>query len=90
MAIREITWHALCVQADPEFVRSARVVPEYEFSSPGRSSSGNEMTHQMGRRVFMGDYQARGPYRAETVITGGLTWHGVPLTWGDDPLDWTP
>jgi len=66
---RETTLRALCVQADPDFARMSRFVVEYRFSAPGRSYAGNgsERTHEFGERIFMGDYQTRGPYAPETV-----------------------
>ena len=85
--VRETSWHSLCVQADPDFVRKSRIVVEYEFSTPGKTI-GDERTHDGGRRIFRGDYQRRGPYVPEVVAEGGMTWRGAPITWNDDDLTW--
>ena len=63
MATRSTTWRALCVQADPDFNKTSRTVTEYEFQAPtGKSVTGNERTHEGTKRIFVGDYQTRGPY----------------------------
>lgn len=90
MPTRSTTWRTLCVQADPDHTKNSRLVEEYEFGSTGRSKTGNERTHDGGRRIFVGDYQTRGPYAPEEVAEGGLTWNGRPLTWNDEDLTWTP
>ena len=87
---RQVSWHALCVRADPDFVRRSRHVVEYEMSSVGgRSRTGSERTHVGSTRIFMGDYQTRGPYTAVAVGANDLTWNGEPITWRGDPLTWT-
>ena len=88
---RSISFHALCVRADPEFVRRSRVVTEYEFTSPGgRSRTGSERTHDGGGlRIFVGDYQERGPYTAVAVGSNDITWNGVPITFDGEPLTFT-
>ena len=87
---RSISFHALCVRADPEFVRRSRVVTEYEFTSPGgRSRTGSERTHDGGGlRIFVGDYQERGPYTPVTPDSDALVWDSVPLTWDGVELVW--
>ena len=84
---RETTWRNLCVQADPEFNRTSRLVIEYEFSAPG-GKIGNERTHEAGRRIFLGDYQTRGPYTPVVVGDNDLTWNGIPINWNGDTLSW--
>lgn len=86
---RETTWRALCIQADPEFTKSSRQIVEYECSSGGRRN-GDERVFRNGYRVFMGDYQVRGPYRPEEVPEDALTWNGVPITFNGDFLTFTP
>ncbi len=67
MATRQTNFRALVGQVDPNFSYSSRIVPEYEFTSVGarpqngRSRDKSE-TFDRGTRVFMGDYQNRGPY----------------------------
>ena len=71
---KSISWHTLCVQADPDHTRDARVVVEYEMSAPARLPNSEEF-HQGGRRVFLGDYQSRGPYGEGSVgvrASGGV------------------
>lgn len=65
------------------------MVVEYRFSAPGgKSGTGNERTHDGSERIFLGDYQTRGPYAAETVVADGITWNGIPVTWDADPVTW--
>lgn len=52
-------WRSIVLQADPDWNRDRRYVVEYEFNAP---SSGNEQTHEGGKRVFRGNYDSRGPY----------------------------
>lgn len=82
---RELSWLALVQQADPDHARTSRYTIEYEFTAPGR---GDERTHEGGRRVFYGNYDVRGPYRAETISDGGLVWRGMSLVWRGDALTW--
>lgn len=60
---------------------------EYEFTASG-GRNWDERTHQDGMRVFRGRYAERGPYRAQSVPSGGLVWNGQPLIWGGDYLNW--
>jgi len=85
---RETTWRSLCVQADPDFNRMSRLVVAYEFSSPGKSASGNERTHEGGRRIFLEDYQNSGPYAPAVAGDNDLTWNGQPINWNGQPLTW--
>ena len=86
---RSTTWRALCVQADPDFARMSRWTVAYEFTSPGRSSSGADgRTHEFGRRIFLEDYAHTGPYAPVSVGTDDLTWNGVPINWNGTPLTW--
>lgn len=85
MATRQYSWLALVQQADPDHARLSRYVIEYEFTAPGRS---NERTHENGMRVFRGNYDRRGPYAPSDSITGGLTWQGVQITFGEQSLTW--
>jgi hypothetical protein len=83
---RETTWRALCVQADPDFNRMSRWTVSYEFTAPGGRSSGDERTHEFGKRIFLEDYAHTGPYAPETVVTDGLTFNGIPVTFNDVPV----
>lgn len=74
---RQTSWRELCLKADPDFARSARVVTEYEFSM-GRTM-GDERVHRNGRRIFEGDYARRGAYTPVTVPADALTDNGVPI-----------
>lgn len=85
---RQTSWRELCLKADPDFARNARTVVEYEFSM-GRTM-GDERVHRNGRRIFEGDYQTRGAYRARPSVDGGLTWNGQPLVWNGEDLTWDP
>ena len=88
MASRTTTLHALCMRVDPDFLRKSRIVVEYEFSAPGRRSPSDVdgVTYEMGRRIFTGDYQARGPYATEVVVTDGLTFNGTPVLFDGTPV----
>ena len=84
---RSTTWRALCVQADPDFARMSRWTVAYEFTSPGRSSSGADgRTHEFGRRIFLEDYAHTGPYAPESVLPDGLTFNGIPVTFDGTPV----
>ncbi len=85
MATRELSWLDIVQRADPDHSRAKRYVIEYEFSSRER---GDERTHEAGMRVFRGNYEERGPYRAETIVAEGLMWNGIPLSVGDEQLSW--
>jgi hypothetical protein len=68
---RETTWLAMVVEAEPDFYRISRIVPEYEFQSPAvhgyrgevEPLEGGFTTYENGKRVFYGDYKTRGPYK---------------------------
>jgi hypothetical protein len=68
---RETSWLSIMMAADPEFQAKRRKVVEYEFSAPGgRVASGGDGTEEEqqlnhGKRIFIGDYTRRGPYREE-------------------------
>lgn len=85
MANREFSWLAMVIQAEPDHYRLKRNVIEYEFTAVGR---GDERTHENGMRVFRGNYDVRGPYTPSASVSGGLTWNGRQLTFGDQELTW--
>ena len=87
MPSRQFSWRELVIRANPEHNRESRYVIEYEFSAPARRS-GDERVHEGDRRVFRGLYEQRGAYAPETVVTGGLTWGGIPIDWNGQPLTW--
>ena len=78
---------SLVVQADPEHTRKSRWVVEYEFTAPG-SRNLDEKTHRDGKRIFEGDYQARGPYAPQATPDEGMTWNGTPINWDGSTLTW--
>lgn len=55
---RDQSWRSLVIQADPEWPRTSKVVPEYEFTGSGtiRSSLGPNRESDSGRTVFLRDY----------------------------------
>jgi len=85
MASRQTNWHTLVVRADPNFYDLSRNVIEYEFTS---HASESELTHEAGLRVFRGDYQTRGPYRAVDSATDGIQWNSNDITWNGVYLSW--
>ena len=82
---RSTTWRDLVVQANPNHTRESRIVREYEFTTAAHRNVADGV-HKDGYRVFEGDYQTRGPYAPETVVTGGITFNGIPVTFDGTPL----
>lgn len=62
MTRRTTDWRSMVIQANPDHTRESRIVREYEFTAPG-SRDVDDKTHQDGKRIFIGDYTKRGPYR---------------------------
>jgi hypothetical protein len=80
------SWTDIVRQADPDWDKTSRMQVEYEF--PSRVQSGDERTHEGGRRVFRGAQATRGPYATEAAGDSGLVWGGVPMDWNGQPLVW--
>lgn len=86
MTTIERDWRSLVLEADPDHTRKSRYVIEYEFTSPG--GFGRPETHEGGMRVFRGNYDQRGAYRAETIAGNGLIWGGMLLRFAGNDLVW--
>ncbi len=72
MATRVAEWRGIVLAAEPSHARDAKNVAEYEFGN--------------GRRQFSGDYAYRGAYARQPTPSDALTWNGVALAWGGQPL----
>jgi hypothetical protein len=63
MPTKQTTWLNLVRLADPSHGMSDTVV-EYEFTASGHRT-GDDKTHEGGKRVFRGRTAIRGPYAPE-------------------------
>lgn len=80
------SWTDMVRAADPDWDKLSRTQIEYEF--PSRVQSGDERTHEGGKRVFRAAYAERGPYASQPTVDGGLVWNGQPINWNGHPLTW--
>lgn len=64
---RESNWRSIVIQADPEWPRNSRIVPEYEFTGPGpkASSLGGLRESDNGKTVFLRDYTQSAIYSTD-------------------------
>lgn len=65
--VRETLWSTLVIQADPEWPRTSRIVPEYEFTGTGQKpgSLGPYRESDNGKTVFLRDYTRSEIYSTE-------------------------